>query len=326
MYMTYQIDTGSIDSHGADRSEDAMRICAFLPSATEIVYLLGLGDSLYGVSHECDFPPDAVGKPKVVRSRFDSETLSSGQIDSLVTEMMTRGESIYEVDEDTLAEARPDMVITQRLCEVCAVSFEDVEQAVQRLDSTPDILSLDPHGINDVLEDILQVGARAGRASQAHHAVFNLRARIDAVSQVIGKAKSAPTVACVEWLDPIIAAGHWIPEMVELAGGKDILASPGSSSSRLDMQKLRDADPDVLILMPCGMNVEQARAEFEALPNIDEWREMSAFGNRQIYIVDSGALFSRSGPRLIDGLEIMARIIHPDLFDDPAPEEFCANL
>ena len=303
-----------------------MRICAFLPSATEIVYLLGLGDSLYGVSHECDFPPDALGKPKVVRSRFDPETLTSGQIDSLVTEMMTRGENIYEVDEDTLAEARPDLVITQRLCEVCAVSFEDVQQAVQRLDSQPDILSLDPHGINDVLEDILQVGARVGRASQAHHAAFNLRARIDAARRATSQAKSVPTVACVEWLDPIIAAGHWIPEMVQLAGGKDVLASPGSPSHRLDMQKLREADPDVLILMPCGMNVAQARAEFESLSNIGQWREMSAFRNKQTYIVDSGALFSRSGPRLVDGLEIMARIIHPDLFDDPAPEEFCVNL
>ncbi len=303
-----------------------MRICSFLPSATEIVYLLGLGNSLYGVSHECDFPSESLGKPKVVRSRFDPETLNSSQIDSLVTEMMSRGENIYEVDKGILEEARPDLVITQRLCEVCAVSFEDVQQAVQSLDSTPDILSLDPHGIEDVLEDILQMGARTGRVSQAHHAVFNLRARIEAVRRAISEAGRAPTVACVEWLDPIIAAGHWIPEMVELAGGKDVLASPGGPSHKLDMQSLRDSDPDVLILMPCGMNVAQARAEFEALPNMAQWRDMSAFRNGQTRVVDSGALFSRSGPRLVDGLEIMARIIHPDLFDDPPPEEFCVSL
>ncbi len=303
-----------------------MRICTFLPSATEIVYMLGLGDSLYGVSHECDFPSDAVGQPKVVRSRFDPETLSSGEIDKLVTEMMMRGENIYEVDEDTLTEARPDLVITQQLCEVCAVSFEDVQQAVQRLDSPPDVLSLDPHGIDDVLDDILRLGAHTGRDSSAHHAVFNLRARVDGVRRSVAGAETTPTVACVEWLDPVIAAGHWIPEMVEIAGGKDALVSPGSPSPRLEMQKLLDADPDVLILMPCGMNVAQARAEFDALTNPDEWRRMSAFRNGRVYVVDSGALFSRSGPRLVDGLEIMARIIHPDLFDDPAPEEFCVRL
>ena len=303
-----------------------MRICTFLPSATEIVYLLGLGDSLYGVSHECDFPADALGKPKVVRSRFDPDTLSSAEIDRLVTDMMTRGENIYEVDEDTLSAARPDLVITQQLCEVCAVSFEDVQRAVGRLDSMPEVLSLDPHGIDDVLADILRVGARTGRDSSAHHAVFNLRARIDGVKRTVVKAGDAPTVACVEWLDPVIAAGHWIPEMVEIAGGRDALVRPGAPSPRLDMKTLTDADPDVLILMPCGMNVAQARAEFDALGNLDEWREMSAFRNGRVYAVDSGALFSRSGPRLVDGLEIMARIIHPELFDDPAPEEFCIGL
>ena len=303
-----------------------MRICTFLPSATEIVYLLGLGDSLHGVSHECDFPSDAVAKPKVVRSRFDPDTLSSSEIDKLVTEMMMRGENIYEVDEDTLTEAQPDLVITQQLCEVCAVSFEDVQQAVQRLESPPDVLSLDPHGIDDVLDDILQLGAHTGRNSSAHHAVFNLRARIDVVRREIAQSEDTPTVACIEWLDPVIAAGHWIPEMVEIAGGRDILVSPGSPSPRLEMKKLLDADPDVLVLMPCGMNVAQARAEFEALTNLDDWRGMSAFRNDRVYAVDSGALFSRSGPRLVDGLEIMARIIHPDLFSDPAPEEFGVRL
>ena len=303
-----------------------MRICTFLPSATEIVYLLGLGDSLYGVSHECDFPSDAIGKPKVVRSRFDPDTLSSSEIDKLVTEIMMRGENIYEVDEDTLTEARPDLVITQQLCEVCAVSFEDVQQAVQSLDSPPEVLSLDPHGIDDVLEDILRVGAHTGRSSSAHHAVFNLRARIDSVRRSLAESDDTPTVACIEWLDPVIAAGHWIPEMVESAGGRDALVSPGSPSPRLEMQKLLDSDPEVLVLMPCGMNVAQARAEFEALTNLDDWRGMSAFRNDRVYVVDSGALFSRSGPRLVDGLEIMARIIHPEIYGDPLPAEFCVQL
>ena len=303
-----------------------MRICTFLPSATEIVYMLGLGDSLHGVSHECDFPPDAVAKPKVVRSRFDPDTLSSSEIDTLVTDMMMRGENIYQVDEQTLTEARPDLVITQQLCEVCAVSFEEVQQAVERLDSPPAVLSLDPHGIGDVLEDILRVGAHTGRDASAHHAVFNLRARVDAVRRAVAQTEDTPTVGCVEWLEPVIAAGHWIPEMVEIAGGRDALVSPGSASPRIEMRNLRDADPDVLVLMPCGMDVAQARTEFDSLANLDAWREMSAFRNGRVYIVDSGALFSRSGPRLVDGLEIMAYIIHPDAFDAPPPDEFCVRL
>ena len=301
-----------------------MRICSFLPSATEIVYLLGLGDSLNGVSHECDFPSDALGKPKVVRSRIDPTNLNRGEIDALVTEMMSRGENIYEVDERALAGARPDLVITQQLCEVCAVSFEDVRRAAERLDPPPGILSLDPHGIEDVLGDILRVGSLVGRESSAHHVAFNLRARIDVARRTTANREHSPTVACIEWMDPIICAGHWIPEMVEIAGGKDVLASPGAPSRRLDMRTLRDVDPDVLILMPCGMNVSQARAEFDALSNLEEWRELSAFKNGRTHIVDSGALFSRSGPRLVDGLELMARIIHPGLFDDTISEEFCA--
>lgn len=288
--------------------------------------MLGLGDSLYGVSHECDFPSDATGKPKVVRSRFDPETLSSSEIDELVTDMMRRGENIYEVYVDTLTEAKPDLVITQQLCEVCAVSFEDVQQAVQRLDSPPEVLSLDPHGIDDVLQDILRVGAYTGRDSSAHHAVFNLRARIDGVLRAVARAETTPTVACIEWLDPVIAAGHWIPEMVEIAGGRDALVAPGYPSPRIDMKTVTDVGPDVLILMPCGMNVAHARSEFDALTNLNEWQDMSAFRNGRVYVVDSGALFSRSGPRLVDGLEIMARIIHPDLFDDAMPEEFCVRL
>ncbi len=302
-----------------------MRICTFLPSATEIVYLLGMGDRLRGVSHECDFPPAAIDKPKVVRSRLDPDTLSGGEIDALVTEMMTRGENIYEVDEDTLTEARPDLVITQQLCEVCAVSFEDVQQAVERLDPSPTVLSLDPHSLSDVMKDILRVGAHTGRNASAHHAAFNLRARIDAISRTVARSENRPTVACIEWLDPVIAAGHWIPEMVETAGGRDALAEPGSPSYRMEMQNLTETDPDILILMPCGMDVARARAEFDTLGNLDIWREMSAFRNGRVYIVDSGALFSRSGPRLVDGLEIMAGIIHPNIFGAP-PEEFCLRL
>ena len=303
-----------------------MRICSFLPSATETVYLLGLGDSLYGVSHECDFPNGARAKPKVVRSRFDPNTLSSGEIDRLVTDMMTRGENIYEVDEETLSNARPDLVITQQLCEVCAVSFEDVRQAVGRLERAPALLSLDPHGIGDVLNDILEVGRETGADSEAHHAVFNLRGRIDAVRRAVSRAETTPTVACIEWLDPVIAAGHWIPEMVGIAGGTDALMEAGAPSERVGMDRLVEADPDILVLMPCGMDADRAKSEFGALSDVERWRGTSAFANGRVYAVDSGALFSRSGPRLVDGLEVLARILHPNLFGDPPSSQFCARI
>ena len=303
-----------------------MRICSFLPSATEIVYLLGLGDSLHGVSHECDFPPDVLGKPKVVRSRFDSDNLSSGEIDRIVTDMMMRGENIYEVDADVLADARPDMVITQQLCEVCAVSFEDVQHAVSALNPVPTILSLDPHHIDDVLNDIPRVGQSAGAKDAAADVVAGLRARIESVKKVVDGVAVSPTVACIEWMDPVIAAGHWVPEMVEIAGGIDALVRPGSPSIRIDFDQLVEADPDVLVLMPCGMDVARARAEFDALPDHADWRRLSAFQNGRTYAVDSGALFSRSGPRLVDGIELLARILHPDLFNESPPERYASSL
>ena len=303
-----------------------MRICSFLPSATEIIYLLGLGDSLHAVSHECDYPPDALRKPIVVRSRFDSDNLSSGEIDLIVTEMMRRGENIYEVNADALAEAQPDLVITQQLCEVCAVSFEDVQLAVAALNPVPTVLSLDPHSIDDVLNDITRVGESAGVKDAAADVVAGLRARIESVRQAVEGVAASQTVACIEWMDPVIAAGHWVPEMVEIAGGTDALVRPGSPSTRIDYDRLVEVDPDALLLMPCGMDVPRARSEFDALPDHASWRQLSAFQNGRAYAVDSGALFSRSGPRLVDGIELLARIIHPDLFDGPPSERYASRL
>ena len=299
-----------------------MRICSFLPSATEIIYLLGLGDSLYGVSHECDFPSGASDKPKVVRSRIDSTSMRSHEINTAVTDMMMRGESIYEVAEEVLAKARPDLVVTQRLCEVCAVSFEDVQEAVGLLDVSPTVLSLDPHGIEDVLDDIKLLGSHTNTESVAHVSVFNLRARIDAVRRSVAAVCERPSVACIEWMDPVIAAGHWVPEMVQTVGGSDALAETGAPSPRLEFERVADADPDVVVMMPCGMNVDQATAEFNALPGRERWENLRAFRSGRAYVVDSGALFSRSGPRLIEGLEVLAHLVHPGLFQNQ-PREDC---
>ena len=292
-----------------------MRICSFLPSGTEMVFALGLGDSLYAVSHECDYPQAALGKPKIVRSRFDANKLSSEEIDRVVTEMYSRGERIYAVDEDALRDAAPDLVITQELCDVCAVSYEDVRHAAARLEYPPNIVSLDPTSLADVLDDIRMIGDLCGAAEAATALVTDLSARVEAVRSRAAAAGETPRVACIEWLDPPIAAGHWIPQMVELAGGADALAEPGAPSRRITMDELAASEPDALLLMPCGMDARRAQDEMAALGNAAEWRRLPAVVNGRAYVVDAGAYYSRSGPRLVDGLEMMAQMFFPQVFD-----------
>lgn len=294
-----------------------MRICSFLPSGTEIVFALGLGDSLYAVSHECDYPAEALAKPKVVRSRFDADKMRSQEIDRIVTEMYQRSERIYEVDEEVLRDAAPDLVLTQELCDVCAVSYEDVRHAASRLAYPPNVVSLDPASIGNMLDDIQMVGDLCGVPDAASAFVAELNERIDAVRSQASAAGSTPRVACIEWLEPPIVAGHWIPQMVELAGGADALAKPGEPSRRITMDELAASEADVLVLMPCGMGAEKARDEFYALENLAEWRELPAAASGRAYFVDSGSYFSRSGPRLVDGLEQMAYMAHPHKFTEP---------
>ena len=294
-----------------------MRICSFLPSGTEIVYALGLGDSLHAVSHECDYPDEALAKPKVVRSKFDADKLSSQEIDRIVTEMYQQGERIYEVDDEVLRSAAPDLVLTQELCDVCAVSYEDVRHAASRLAYPPNVVSLDPASIGNMLDDIQMVGDLCGVPDAASAFIAELNERIEAVRAAAASTGLTPRVACIEWLEPPIVAGHWIPQIVELAGGVDALAEPGTPSRRITMEELAASEPDVLVLMPCGMDAERARQEFEALDNLAEWRRLPAVANGQAYFVDSGSYFSRSGPRLVDGLEQMAHMAHPDIFEKP---------
>ena len=303
-----------------------MRICSFLPSATEIIFALGLGDSLYGVSHECDYPAEASAKPKIVRSNIDSANLTSQEIDRLVSEMYARGERIYEVDVAALDNAKPDLVITQELCEVCAISLEDVEAAVVQLKMPPQLISLDPHSLDDVLSDIEKIGQVTGTTAKAKELVAEARERIEHVRSSVSGAASRPKVACIEWLDPLIVAGHWIPEMVQLAGGIDILAQPGTPSRRIEIDELVSYDPDVVILMPCGMDTARAVHEFSQLDDLEQWRSLSAVKQGNVYAVDAGGLFSRSGPRLVDGVEMLARMIHPQLFAESLPVESAIRL
>ena len=303
-----------------------MRICSFLPSGTEIVCALGLSDSLLAVSHECDYPAEVLSRPKVVRSRFDSAKLTGAEIDAAVAGLASRGERIYEVDRSVLEAARPDLVITQQLCEVCAVSFEDVQAAVVQLEVPPRIISLDPSSLSDVLSDVEAVGEATGTSAQAMELTNALSERIEAVASKRSPGAPAKKVACIEWLDPIIVAGHWIPEMVRLAGGVDVLAEPGAASRRITFDELAAGDPDVLVLMPCGMGVDRAIEELSVVDGLDRWEHLRAVRQGAVFAVDAGSLFSRSGPRLVDGLERLARLIHPEAFPGPLPDAAARRL
>lgn len=291
-----------------------MRICSLLPSATEIVYALGLGDQLYGVSHECDFPPDATSKPTVIRSVFDSSGLSSFEIDQTVRERLRRGEGVYAIDLDRLREADPDLILTQELCDVCAVPYREVKWAVEQFDSRPHLLSLSPLLFGDVLQDIRRVGEATDRRERAASLVGDLQSQIDQVISQVAGATERPKAFCVEWVDPIYAAGHWVPEMVELAGGIDGLGRKGKPSVPITWERVVRYAPEVVILMGCGFDLERNIRELPLLTRSPEWADLPAVKGGRVYAVNGSAYFSRSGPRLVDGLELLASILHPDLF------------
>lgn len=291
-----------------------MRICSLLPSATEIVYALGLGDQLVAVTHECNEPAEARDKPCITRSAIDPSSLTSGQIDALVTEHLHEHRGIYHIDGEMLERLSPDLILTQELCDVCAVSYDEVERAARSLYGERQILSLEPTTLDGVLDTILAVGAATGTESRAEEAVAALRARVDAVRRKTAAVTRRPRVACIEWLDPPFAGGHWAPEMVAAAGGDDPLGVAGERSRRLTWEDVIAAEPEVALLMPCGFDAERAEAEYEPSRLPAGWAGTPAVRSGQVWAVDANSYFSRPGPRLVDGLETLAAILHPELF------------
>ena len=287
-----------------------MRICSLLPGATEIAYLLGLGDQIVGVTHECDYPHEAKQKPVVVRSVIDSSQLSCPEIDRRVGELLQAGRGLYSIDETAFLASGPDVILTQGLCNVCALDYDDVVKAAQRLPRMPAILSLNPHSLSDVLEDISRVGAATDRETAAEALVQDLRRRIDAVG--IREPEYRPRVVCLEWFEPLYVAGHWVPELVTLAGGFDPLGRKGEPSFKIEWQSVLDAKPDVILLMPCGFDVRRAVKESTPLRNLNGWNDLPAVKTGNVYALNGSAYFSRPGPRLVNGLEILARIIRPE--------------
>ncbi|MFZ0635493.1 MAG: cobalamin-binding protein [Candidatus Acidiferrales bacterium] len=289
-----------------------MRIVSLLPSATEILFALGLEDSVHGVTHECDFPPAAARKPALIQPRLDPAA-SPAEVDRRVTELISRGESIYAVRDDLLREIAPDLIITQDLCHVCAASPGDLASALAKLPKQPRVLSLTPHTLADVWDDIRRVGAATGTEDAAEKLASILHERVNAIRAATSRARPFPRVGCIEWLDPLYCGGHWVPEMVGCAGGCDVIGIPGKPSFRITMEQLIAAKPEVVVVMVCGYDVARAVREFRAAPPPRGWSELPAVQNGAVFAADANSYFSRPGPRLIDGIAILARMFHPAL-------------
>ncbi len=290
-----------------------MRIVSLVPSATEMLFALGLGDEVVAVTHECDFPAGAVELPKVTANALPAN-LSSAEIDAAVKERTLRGESIYELDAELLASLEPDLIVTQELCSVCAVAYEDVRSIAQELDSQPQVISLDPTTVGEVLGDARTLAQATGARDAAVALVQTAARRIDHM-RVATRRLARPRVVALEWLDPPFAAGHWTPQLIDYAGGEDVLGMPGEHSQERTWDEIRAVHPDVVIVMPCGYDAPLAYREAEMHND-----ELASLGAGEVVAVNAAAYFSRPGPRIVDGMELLGCILHPETFPD-APDE-----
>lgn len=301
-----------------------MRICSLLPSATEILFALGLGDSVVGVTHECDFPPEASKKPSLIRPRVDPQA-SPAVIDRQVANLVSRGESIYSVDAELLASLAPDLIITQDLCHVCAASPDDLATVLARFSKRPKILSLTPHSLADVWDDIRKIGEATGRRRDAQELAINLQQKVAAIEMRVANAPR-PRVLCLEWMDPFYIAGHWVPEMVVKAGGEDVLGRVGEPSFRATVEQMAETDAEIIIVMPCGYSSRRAAGEFDLNVLPPSWGKLPAIRDRLIFAVDANSYFSRPGPRLTGGLELLVHLFHPQIVPLNLPSDSFQKL
>ncbi|MCU0490828.1 MAG: cobalamin-binding protein [Chloroflexaceae bacterium] len=304
-----------------------MRIVSLLPSTTEIAYALGLGDALVAVTHECDYPPDARRKPVVTSSALDHSHANSAEIDAVVSAQLRDQISIYHLDHALLAQLKPTLILTQELCDVCAVSFATVQRAVRDLGGDPRILSLEPTSMAGIFETIVAVGGVTGREAEAAALVASLNARVAAVQQHTSAASGRPRVACLEWIDPPFGPGHWLPEMIEFAGGTAGLGRPHQPSTRITWDDVLAFAPEVIVLTPCGFDLERTVLEAETiLPTRPGWADLPAVRSRRVYAVDGNAYFSRPGPRMVDSLELLASLVQPELCPGWGPQDGMRHL
>ena len=290
-----------------------MRIASLLPSATEIAFALGLGDQVVAVSHECDYPPEASNRPVLTKSAIHQKTHKSLEVDQ---EVERRGGDIYEIDTKLLDELKPDLILTQELCAVCAVSYTKVKEAARVLDSDAKIVSLEPNNLEEIIDNIRLVGRMTGKVSRAEELASQLSLRIERVKERTRRVEQRPRVFFMEWLQPPWAGGHWIPQMVDYAGGVEGLGTLGKPSRRIGWDEVVDYQPEIIVLSPCGFDLDGVLKEVQALASYSGWDKIPAFQSSNIYAVNASAFFSRPGPRVVDGLELLAHIIHPGLFPE----------
>jgi iron complex transport system substrate-binding protein len=304
----------------------ARQIVSFLPSATEMICALGLADRLAGVTHECDFPPVVREKPIVVRSAIPTESMSQSEIDAAVTERLRQGLSLYQVDEQLLQSIAPDLIVTQDLCQVCAPSGNEVAQVLSSLPTKPKILWLTPKSLGQIFENIEDLGAATGRQRQAEEIIVDGRARLERIAAQVSRLTTRPRVFCMEWIDPVYCSGHWVPEMVRIAGGVDELGREGADSVRIPWNDVLQWAPEVLVVMPCGCGLAKAAEQARQLFSYPGSSELPAVIHGRVYAVDANSYFARPGPRVVEGTELLAHLLYPATFKWRGPPDAFRRL
>ncbi|NNL58095.1 MAG: cobalamin-binding protein [Nitrosopumilus sp.] len=289
------------------------RIVSFLPSATELLYEFGVQDDLYGVTHECKFPPDALTKPIIINSVINSDELTSSEIDTMTCQLLNDGKDIFTINESNLKKANPDLIISQETCEVCAAHTNQVSKALEILQTKPMLHSMDPHNMDEILQSVIELGKILSKETKAKEITESLEKRILDIKKVQHAKK--PKVLAIEWIKPFFTAGHWIPEMIEVAGGTNLISKKGEQSRRLDIQEVIDSEPDIIIMMPCGFDTKRTVEEYNSILKGDKtWNSLKAVKENQIFAVDANSFFSKPSIRTVEGLEILAKIINPEKF------------
>jgi len=289
------------------------RIVSFLPSATELIYELGAQERLFGVTHECNYPSDASNKPRVIESIFEPEKMSSKEIDDKICELSERGEDIYKLITENVSNAKPDLIISQEICEVCSAYTNQVKNAMDILEEKPEIYSMSPHNIQEILKCVKDIAEKIDEVERGKEIVNSLNIRINKIKKV--PISNRPKVLGIEWIKPFFTAGHWVPEMIEYSGGINMITKIGEHSRKMDITEIENADPDVLILMPCGFNVQRTVSEYEKyLKDNSRWNKLRAVREKRVFAVDANSFFSKPSIRVVTGIEILAKILHSEIF------------
>ena len=290
------------------------RIVSFLPSATELLYELDVQDRLYGVTHECNFPEEASTKPRVIQSVFEPESMSSKEIDQKILELVSSGKDIYELQIKNLKKANPDLIISQEICEVCSAYTNQVNNAMKILDKRPEVFAMNPHDIDGILSNINEISRKIHVIKKGEKLVESLKERITFCKKQVSHK---PKVLAIEWIEPFYTAGHWVPEMIDIVGAKNLISKRSEHSRKMTFDEIKDSDPDIIIIMPCGFNVERTILEYNKnLRDDPDWQKLRSVKQKNVFAVDANSYFSKPSIRIVTGIEILGKIIHPEVFTE----------